>query len=133
MNLSGNLDYGTLRVTPVMVLFKFQGFPSKKTGFTGHGDIGIGVAFSNFEEGHYFHNIEHNTNIHYDVKTDETFAFQLGGGVDFFLNPKVSLNLDCKWMYCVVPTKVSIDRYNDMDKINASNLQLVLGATYWIW
>lgn len=134
MNLSGDADYGRLTVTPVMVLFKYQGFPSKKTGFTGHGDIGIGVAFTNFEKGEFFHDIER-YRIHSKVETNEAFAFQMGGGADYFFNRKVSMNLDLKWMYCVVPFKASVEGYylDDMDNINASNLQLVLGATYWIW
>jgi hypothetical protein len=135
MNLSGDFDYGKLRITPVMALFKFQGFPSKKTGFAGHGSIGVGIAFTDFEKGEIFHNINRYTRAHSSVETDNTFVFQIGGGVDYFFNRKVSMNLDCKWLYGVVPIRVTVEGYrvDDMDKINASNLQLVMGATYWIW
>ena len=131
---SDSYEIGTLEMVSMMALLKYQGYPSKKIGFAGHADVGIGICFNNFEKGDALNDIEHYTRAHVNVDTDESFIFQLGGGVDYFITPQFSLNLDGKWMYNNVPIKVSAAGYriDEFDEIDASNLQLLAGVKYWI-
>ena len=41
-------NFGTLKMIPVMLLFKDQWMPKKGTGFTGHAEIGGGINFTSF-------------------------------------------------------------------------------------
>jgi opacity protein-like surface antigen len=122
------VDFGKLTMTPLMLLLKYQGRPEKGTGFTGHFDIGGGINFTSFDKGSFITDLEKATAIKFDIKTDNSFVFEVGGGVDYFFTKNISANLDAR----VLGTNVGTSGWKiDVDKFYASNFQILLGLRYW--
>lgn len=129
-------NFGTLKMTPVMLLFKYQGMPQKGTGLTGHVDIGGGISLNSFDKGPFVTDLEKTYGVKFDIETDNSFVFELGAGVDYFFTKNISTNLDGRFLLGNVGTSwkgsgpggtVTLD----IDKFYASNFQVLLGVRYW--
>jgi len=140
MDLEENNDeFGELKITPVMLLFKYQGFPNRfrGKGFTGHAQIGGGYAFTHFSTGGFVSDLERNSGVKIDVETDDSFVFEMGGGLDYFFSPHISMNADIRFMYLDVDTDWTIkggssnSTISNIDKFQASHFQFFGGLRYW--
>jgi opacity protein-like surface antigen len=125
------IDVGTLKMMPVMLLYKFQGMPKNgNTGFTGHGSIGGGVAFTSFEKGKMLTDLEQENDYDLKITTENSFVFELGAGVDYFITKNFSVNLDGRLLMGNVKTKWA-DGEMDVDTFQPSNFQVLVGVRYW--
>ena len=135
-------DLGTLNMTPVMLLFKFQGMPTNGIGFTGHADIGGGINFTSFDKGSSIKELEDDFSSFYgvpvsvNVDTDDSFVFELGAGVDYFFIKNFSLSLDGRFLLGNVGTSWDVSVLGaseemDVDDFHISNFQGLLSARIW--
>jgi hypothetical protein len=130
------LDLGTLAMRPVLVTVGYQGMPAKGRGFTGHGQFGGGVALSRFTNGPAIVNLERATGARLETTTRTSPAFELGGGVDYFVTRQVSLTTDFRVLLSNVGTQftaVGVRRVpiDGIDKFFASNAQVLAGVRIW--
>lgn len=130
-------EFGTLEMTPVMVLLKWQGMPLEEKGLTGHVDIGGGVNFTSFKKGPFINGKEQNEGFQFAIDTDNSFILELGAGLDYFLSKHFSIGMDGRVLGGKVETswKASgptrtID-YEDLDTFNVSNFQVLVGFRVW--
>jgi opacity protein-like surface antigen len=122
-------NYGTLKMTPVMLLLKQQGMPKAGTGFTGHADIGGGISLNSFDKGTATTNAENALGVTFPIKVDNSFVFEVGGGLDYFFTKNISVNLDGRFLL----TNVGTSGWGrlDLNKFYASNFQALFGVRYW--
>ncbi|MEN6473630.1 MAG: hypothetical protein ABFD81_06430 [Syntrophaceae bacterium] len=130
-------DFGTLNMTPILVLFKFQGRPAQHTGFTGHGDIGAGVALTSFDKGAFVTDLENAYDVRATIDTDPAFVFTFGAGLDYFFTSQFSLfldgrlnfmNVDTDWKFSGPVEQASVD----INSFRTSNVQVLIGIKAWI-
>ena len=130
-------DFGTLNMTPILLLFKFQGRPAQHTGFTGHGDIGAGVALTSFDKGAFVTDLENAYDVRATIDTDPAFVFTFSAGLDYFFTPQFSLfldgrlnfmNVDTDWIFSESVGQAVVD----INSFRASNVQVLLGIKAWI-
>ncbi|MBI5181591.1 MAG: hypothetical protein HZA06_01610 [Nitrospirae bacterium] len=129
-------NFGTLDMMPIMFLLKFQGYPRDGRGLTGHIQIGAGWSLNSFEKGKYITDLERTYRATYTIDTDDSFVFELGGGLDIFFVKYVSLSLDLKLLLSNVGTswKVSSGTATstvDITTFYASNIQALIGLRFW--
>jgi outer membrane protein W len=130
--------FGTLKMTPVMLLLKYQGMPSTGSGFTGHADIGGGINFTDFEKGPYLKDLEQSYGVTYSIDTDDSFIFTLGAGVDYFFTKHFSLTLDGRFLLGNVDTSWEVSgpggsaNINDIDTFKASTAQALAVLRLWL-
>ncbi len=122
-------NFGTLNMTPVMLLLKFQGMPKNGTGLTGHADIGAGISFNSFDKGPLITDLENTYGVEFDIEADNSFVFELGAGADYFFTKNISANLDGRFLLGNVDTS---GWGIDSDTFHASNFQVLFGIRYWL-
>lgn len=134
----GSDNLGTLQMRPVMATFGGQGRPSKGRGFTGHGQIGGGIALCRFDKGTALTDLERIFGGRIQVDTKNAPVFEMGGGLDYFISRHVSFttdfrvllsNVGTKW-YAVGRQRVPMD---NIDTFFASNAQAIAGIRVWLW
>lgn len=130
-------EFGSLEMTPIMVLFKYQGTPAQQSSFTGHADIGAGFALTSFDKGGFVTDMENYYGVECDVDTDTAFVFTMGAGCDFFFTPQVSLFLDGRFVFANVGTDWTFSgpagqASLDIDEFKASTIQGLIGLRFWI-
>ena len=130
-------NFGTLKMTPLILFAKYQGMPVKGKGLTGHGDIGVGINFTSFDKGPFVKNLEITYGVNYSIDTDDSFIFELGGGLDYFFTKRFSLYLDARLMLGVVGTSWKVVGpggaipLTEIDEFEPSNIHVLLGARFW--
>jgi len=130
-------SFGTLKMKPIMLLFKFQGMPVQESGWAGHGGIGGGINNTSFEKGTVLTDLERASGATINITTDKAFVFELGGGADYFFNRHVSVNFDLKMLLCNVGTNWSVSggggsaTIPDINKFMVSNIQALAGLRVW--
>ncbi len=131
------VNFGTLNMTPVMLLFKAQEMPKNGTGFASHADIGGGINFSSFDKGPLITDLENTYGVQYTVDTDNSFVFGIGLGGDYFFTKNLSLSLDGRILLGNVGTSW---KYRDQggtivplsfNEFHVSNFQGLLSARRW--
>lgn len=128
---------GTLEMTPVIVLFKWQGTPSRGTGLTGHADIGGGINLTSFKEGNMIAGLEQDYNVQYAIDTDDSLILELGVGLDYFFSNHFSIGLDGRILSGDVGTSwessgpTGTTDYEHIDTFHVSNFQVLLGLRFW--
>jgi hypothetical protein len=133
----GNNKFGTLEVTPIMLLIKYQGLPNSNTGFAGHGDLGGGIGFGSFAKGGFITNLEQASGVTFDVKTSPSFVFNIGGGPDYFFTRWLSMNADARLLLGNMGTTWSASgpggtgQLGDVDSFLVSNFQFTAGLRLW--
>jgi hypothetical protein len=128
-------DAGNLKMTPLMLLFVYQGMPESGKGLSGHGSIGGGINLTSFSKGSYFESIEQSFGVNFDIDTDDSFIFELGGGLDYFFNKNFSMFLDARLLLGDVDfdARVSVPTTSLTigDSFQASNFQALVGIRFW--
>ncbi len=129
--------FGTLEMTPVMALLKWQGMPLGGTGLTGHVNIGGGINLTSFKKGPFITGCEEDEGVHFTIDTDDSYVFELGAGLDYFFSNHFSIGLDGRILGGSVGTTWkasqptgSID-YEDIDTFNIGNFQALVGLRLW--
>jgi hypothetical protein len=122
------VDFGKLNMMPIMLLLKIQGMPKNEIGFTGHLDIGGGVSFNSFDNGSFLKELEETFGYNIKIETKDSFVFEIGGGIDYFFNKNVSLNIDGRLLISSIETSGWLI---DANKLYANNLQVLLGLRFW--
>ncbi|NOZ26084.1 MAG: hypothetical protein GXO94_08375 [Nitrospirae bacterium] len=122
------VKFGTLNMTPVMLLLKVQGMPAGGTGLAGHADIGIGKSFNSFDKGPLITDLESTYKTVIDIEVDDSFVFELGAGIDLFFTKNFSANLDGRFLLGNVDTS---GWGFDIDTFHVSNFQVLFGVRYW--
>lgn len=132
-----NEDLGTLKMTPVMLLVKYQGFPENGKGFAGHAGIGAGKSFNSYDKGAAIADLESKCNCEFTVDVDDSFVAELCGGMDYFINEHFSISLDGRLLIGNVKTEWAVSgsgssvTFDDIDTYHTSNFQALLGARVW--
>jgi len=130
-------------MTPVMVLFKWQGMPKGGTGLTAHVGGGVGISFNTIKGGEFLTHLRTVAGFPAGtaadkLKVDDTFVLQGNAGLDYFFSKHFSTNLDGNIMY--VPEMKStgwngVNAYYagtpEQMHIKATTFQLMLGMRYW--
>jgi len=102
-------------------------------------DIGTGINVSSFEKGQFFKEMEEfsSGSIKWIIKTDAAPIFQLGLSIGYSISKKISVSLDCKFLFNSVRTSMTIKdsdtNYSNTSKydLKADNFQPVLVLRYW--
>jgi len=134
----GASKFGTLELTPIVLLVKYQGLPQGDRGFAGHFDLGGGVALGKFSKGGFVTDLERATGAAFAITTKPSFVFQVGGGVDYFLTKWLSLNVDGRWLFTKMGTDWSAQgpggaaALTEIDSFHVSNFQFIGGARLWL-
>ncbi|MBI5182892.1 MAG: hypothetical protein HY999_00815 [Nitrospinae bacterium] len=121
---------GTLKMIPVMFLFKFQGVPPQGIGFSAHADIGLGMNFAEFDKAP---GQSHTRKI--DV--DNSLIYEIGAGTDYFFTKDIAFSMDVRFLLTEVDWEESgrgepiISATNDLSGFQVSNVQLLVGLRYW--
>lgn len=129
--------FGTLKMTPIMLLFKIQGKPETGRGFTGHFDIGGGVNITSFDKGKFITDLEKQYGVKFNISTDNSFIFELGGGADYFFTKFLSINLDARFLAGNVGTTWKVSgptgtvNLTDINTFYASTFQILGGLRFW--
>ncbi len=129
--------FGTLEMTPVMVLLKWQGMPSGGTGLTWHADIGGGINLTNFNKGSVVTGVEQDYGVQFTIDMDNSYVFELGAGLDYFFSNRFSIGLDGRILSGDVgtswessgPTGTTDNEY--IDTFHVSNFQVLFGLRFW--
>ena len=130
-------DFGTLEMTPIMLLLRYQGMPQGGKGFAGHGGIGAGINLTKFSNGTFIKDLERTFDVAIDLDTDDSFIFEVGGGLDYFFNKNFSMFLDARLLLGNVDVNTSVSGYgtsveiDQIDSFQASNIQALLGLRIW--
>jgi RNase P/RNase MRP subunit p29 len=130
-------SFGTLNLTPLTVLVGFGRYEFGGGESYFKGDLGLGVAFTNFDNGPFIANWERSYNARIKVETHNSFVFSLGGEVGLYLANSVSLfaggqmllqNVGSNWQLSAYNQTVPIGDFGDF---YASSIQLLIGIRYW--
>ena len=130
-------NFGKIKMTPVMFNILYQGMPYGGRGLTGHGGIGLGINFNSFDKGPFITDVERADGVNYSIDTDEGFVFSIGGGVDYFFTPRISMNLDGRFLWGTIDTSWRVSgpggsaQLTDIDRFNIHNFQILLGLRAW--
>lgn len=130
-------DFGTLNITPVILLLKVQGMPQNGTGFTGHADIGGGINFTSFDRGSFITDVEKTLGVQYTIDTDNSFVFEIGAGMDYFFTKNLSMSLDSRLLGGDVGTSWEVSgpggtlMIEDIDRFHVFNFQGLLSIRFW--
>ncbi|MBI5696856.1 MAG: hypothetical protein HZC51_14180 [Nitrospirae bacterium] len=147
MDLDLGVDWagsvGSLSTTPVMLLVGYQGMPNEDgipvdSGFTGHGELGGGISFNNFDKGSGMDVVDTLVGGTSDVKIKNGYAFEFGVGGDYFFNRNFSMNLDLRYLL----NRAETTGWNPnlvwvgggpvrISKVVADTGQAMLGVRYW--
>ena len=100
-------NYGTLNMTHVTLLCKFQGMPKYGTGLTWHADIGDGTSFNNID-------------WEIDTINFTGVLLELGAGLDYFFTKNISANLDIR--FSIMWGDILLDTYN---------FKVLIGIRFW--
>ena len=117
------IEIGTLKVTPILFLIKYQGMPRYQKGVTFHAEIGGGFASSEMEEGDNTKGI--------DISNDDAFLVEFGGGIDYFLNKSIALTLDGRFVSGNIDSKWEGPGGSESLTFYASNFQGLVGIRLW--
>lgn len=132
-------ELGTLKMTPLMVTFGAQGRPSGR-GFTGHGQLGVGIVLSKFENGPWIKELEssYGNLVNVQVTTKNAVMGEVGGGLDYFLSRYVSLTTDFRLVFGNIGTAWNVTGgdvslpVSGADKFYASTWQTLGGIRIWL-
>lgn len=129
-------EMGTLEMTPVMILFKFQSIPQKETGFGIYANWGWGISLNKFKKGPYITELEKTLGVRWKIETDDVFVSKLGTGFYYFFTKNLSINLEAQLFIGEVNTSWDIEYYDRIENVVSSafmakNIQLLLGVRYW--
>ena len=133
---SQNVDFGSLKVTPLAFLLKLQQFPSQHRPFGFNFDVGFGVFFSDFDKGPVIKALELDYATNLSIDTDHSAFFQIGAGTDFYLVPQVSLAFRVKFLVGNIGTSWDIPDGDNVllstiDQFNVSNMQYMANLRFW--
>ena len=84
-------DIGTLKATPILLMFGYQSMPKNQNGFAFHATIGGGFASSKLEKGDDIKDLEKSSGVSIDISNDNAFLFEMGAGVDYLSNARTSM------------------------------------------
>ena len=129
---------GKLDMRPVLVSFGYQSMPAKGRGFAGHVQVGGGMSFTGYDKGAAVRELERMYRAEVQVHTKNAPTFEVGGGVDYFLSPKVSLTTDFRFLGANVATSWSAAGNGrtvaipEFEKFFASTGQVLAGVRLWL-
>jgi hypothetical protein len=129
--------FGTLQMTPVVLLFKAQGMPADGAGISGHAEAGLGINFTSFDKGPFVTDLEETYGVRYTIDTDDSFVFELGAGLDYFFTKHFSLLFDFRFFLGNVDTTWTVSGpggtlpLGEIDEFKASNFQFLAGLRLW--
>ena len=120
------VEFGTLKVAPILFLVRYQGMPKYQKGITFHAEIGGGVASSEIEQGDFLKDNDIATS------NDDAFLFEFGAGLDYFLNKNIALTLDGRFVTGNIDSKWDYGGgVTENYTFYASNFQGLLGIRLW--
>lgn len=125
----GGTEMGTLELTPILALIKYQGLPARDSGFAGHAELGFGWALTKFELSGAAKRAGWTS-----VDTDDNYAFLAGMGIDYFLCKYVSLSTNARFLLVQTQTKWKMGENVDQKRksFNANNVQVLFGLRFWL-
>ena len=125
-------EIGTLKVTPILLMFGYQSMPKKQSGFAFHASIGGGVASSDFDKGDDIKDLERATGVKVDISNDDAFIFELGAGVDYFFTRNIALTLDGRLVGGEIDSEWDFNNGISEDfTFDISNFQGLVGLKFW--
>jgi hypothetical protein len=132
-----DVDFGSLQMRPVLLFVGGQHKPAEGRGWSGHGQVGAGVAFTRFHKGVDVTNLERLFGGRFEVSTKTAPVFEMGGGVDYFFSRRLSLTTDFRVLLSNVGTRweaVGVRRVpvQGFEKFFASNGQALMGIRVWL-
>jgi hypothetical protein len=133
----GEVELGRLRLSPVLLLIKYQTKPYRAPGVAYHMEIGGGAYSAAFQKGNFIKEVE-SYGAQFTIETENAFVLELGGGVDYFFSPKVSLLLDGRMLLGNIGTNWRVSGplatvpLNGVEKFLPSNFQILAGLRIWL-
>lgn len=125
-------EFGTIKVTPILLMIGYQGLPKNMKGVAFHATIGGGMASADLEKGDFIKDLENISGNSIDISNDSAFMFELGGGMDYFLTKNIALTLDGRLLIGSIDSEWDYNNGNTDDfKLMASNFQGLLGVRLW--
>lgn len=130
-------DFGRLDMLSTMFLLKFIQYPKDLIGPGFHIEAGGGVFFSGFHKGSFISSLERVKGVLFQIRNENSPFFELGSGLDLFINENSSLsinarlflgNIGTKWTVCAQDTCAI---FNDFDKFSASSLEISGTLRFW--
>jgi len=133
-------DLGTLTLRPMLATIGYQTAPPKKgRGLGGHVQFGGGVGLTSFEIGPSVRDLVGSYGGIATVRATVNKAplFEMGGGVDYFLNRHVSLTSDFRILLGNAGTTwtVAVGTFAtnmDWNKLSPSTAQILGGIRFWL-
>jgi opacity protein-like surface antigen len=111
------VDLGSINTVSLLPTIEIR--PGRYGKFMPYGTLAFGVNVNSFSEDDALSGV--------DVEMDDTFAFRIGGGADYFVTPHLALNAELAW------------KMNDGDftvpgggsgEFNASSMLVLFGIRY---
>ena len=125
-------DIGTLKATPILLMFGYQSMPKYQSGFAFHATIGAGFASSKLDKGDDIKDLEKSSGVSIDISNDNAFMFEMGAGVDYFLSRNIALTLDGRFVAGNIDSKWDYSNGNsEKYTLYASNFQGLVGVRLW--
>ena len=130
--VEGSAKFGTLEMTPIILMLGYQSLPVQQKGVAFHASIGGGIASSEFEEGKFIKDLEASSGENIDISQDDAFMFELGAGLDYFFTKNIALLLDFRWLIGTIDSDWDFGAGGTENyTFNVSNIQLVGGVRLW--
>ncbi|MBT8371911.1 MAG: hypothetical protein KJO34_13175 [Deltaproteobacteria bacterium] len=130
--VENNDEIGTLKATPILLMIGYQSMPKNQRGVAFHASIGGGFASSKLEKGTDIKDLEKSSGVSIDISNDDTFIFEMGAGVDYFLTRNIALTLDGRFIAGNIDSKWDFSNGSSEDyTLYASNFQGLAGVRLW--
>ncbi len=129
-----DVELGEIEVTPILAVIGYQGMPEEESGFAGHFFVGLGMIQSDFETGGFFDELA-GRGINTEIDVDDAIAGELRGGIDYFFNKNISLNLDANLFLANADATKTTSAFwftaEQTDTYFLSNFQVLAGINFW--
>jgi|GEM_PF-1397890 hypothetical protein len=128
----GSVDeFISMETIPVYALVRYLR-PVEK-GLSWHAEAGLGYAFNNGGRESGLDAMSAGMGQSTDPDIDNGICGFLGVGVDYFFNPRLNLGLSLRHWWLEADYDLTASNSGTIEKgvINANNLQVFFGLTYW--
>ncbi len=146
-----DFEIGEATITPLLFMIGMQSIPTEKRGLAGHLYVGLGYSFNDCDEGDDIEQLArdieelldyygYDADVSLKLDIEDSFAFALGLGGDYFFNENFSWNIIDIRMLLLSPdgkVKVKVEYAGESaedeltEELNLNNIQISTGLKFW--
>jgi hypothetical protein len=125
-------EIGTLKATPILLMIGYQSMPKNQSGFAFHASIGGGIVSSDFDKGGDIKDLEKDSGVKIDISNDDSFMFEGGAGVDYFITRNIAMTLDGRYVVGFIDSEWKFSNGESEDyTFDIESFQYLVGLRLW--